>query len=299
MTVFFHQWHTGLRRVPSRVLPTALCLLAADGLGAQEYLTDGPSVLGLLPLEGTLVVGHDTLGTLTETDYLLDGGRRAVAWGIRLDRDQQMGIDLRSTVFDSYLYIVGPVGDQVADPDDVAHYTMTDDDSGGGLNAQLCFTAPDPGSYRIVVAALYAEVGEYTLSARDSCRSGALPDNEGAFPLEATYRLAIGHEMEGQLTDQDQEIDGRYTQIWSVDVVQGETLGIAVESSDFDTYLVVHTPDGRWLLDDDAGTGTNSRITFDTRLTATSHIAVSSFDGSLGAFRLRVVRIPTALNPGY
>ena len=91
-----------------------------------------------------------------------------VAWQLGVSWPTVLGerflIDLESSDFDSYLYVVGPniraaLGESTEDT-----YALTDDDGGDALNSRLCFQAPAVATYHVVVGALYAETGAYALT---------------------------------------------------------------------------------------------------------------------------------------
>jgi hypothetical protein len=66
-------------------------------------------------------------------------------------------IDLRSTNFDAFLHL----------GDNVGRVLAWDDDSGGGLDARIVFTAPYTGQYKIMATTFRpGETGAYTLLVR-------------------------------------------------------------------------------------------------------------------------------------
>ena len=140
---------------------------------------DDPSILRLLPTKDTIWPGPQPVqlvDTLVTTDYLVRAGRRVRAWSLVADSAQSYDIAVRSYEIDSYLYVVGP---GIVSVDD-GHYALTDDDSGDGLDAAMCFRPPKNGRYHVVAAALYGETGEYTLSVKTGCG-----EDEGDVVVEA------------------------------------------------------------------------------------------------------------------
>jgi len=59
------------------------------------------------------------------------------------------------------------------------------------------------------------------------------------------------------------------------------TLSIGAES-DTDVTLLVYTPNGEWLCDDDSGEGTNARLTFDPPQSGNYNIWVGTYGSSAG-----------------
>src|SRR5205807_9641526 len=91
-------------------------------------------------------------------------------------------IDLVSTAFDAYLRLEDSAGKQVAQ----------DDDSGGGLNARIVFTAKKADTYRIIVTTFPPnQTGDYPLTAqRPSAAAAALAALKQEMQ-EATLALAL------------------------------------------------------------------------------------------------------------
>lgn len=64
-------------------------------------------------------------------------------------------------------------------------------------------------------------------------------------------------------------------------------LTISVES-DTDTALLIYTPDGRWVCDDDSGVGVNPSITFSSPRSGNYNIWVSTYSAMSDRPRARV-----------
>jgi hypothetical protein len=105
------------------------------------------------------------------SDYILQGQGNLVAGGPVLNdgslynehlfsgtAGQTVTITLESTAFDTYLILLGPNGDRIAENDDIGS---------GNLNSQIVVTLPTTGVYRIV-ANSYDETGRgsYTYTVR-------------------------------------------------------------------------------------------------------------------------------------
>ena len=85
---------------------SGLLLLPDPGL-AQA----GTSVFSVLETDGRRIgVGEESQGTLTEADLLSAGGHRVQVWVLDTPPGQEIQVDLRSSDFDPYLYLVGPAG---------------------------------------------------------------------------------------------------------------------------------------------------------------------------------------------
>jgi hypothetical protein len=76
---------------------------------------------------------------------------------------------------------------------------------------------------------------------------------------------------------------------YRLEMQQGKTYVIDLESVAFDCWLRVIDQHGAILFqDDDSGQGLNSRIVFTPNQTATYTIVATSFDGGIGPYRLTV-----------
>lgn len=81
---------------------------------------------------------------------------------------QQVTIDMTSSAFDPYLYLMRP-GETTISPD--PNVTVQDDDSGGGTSARISITLPSNGTYTILA---------------DSYSNGITPSGTGAYTLALT-----------------------------------------------------------------------------------------------------------------
>jgi len=134
-------------------------IVIASALSASEgqYTIRVEEAVGMheLPTEGRVVeLGRTMTGWLSESDPIVDQGRRGQAWAFEGRGGETYTIELMADDYDSYLYLVGP---GMLDP-------RTDDDGGDGLNARLTVTLPEDGTYRIVASALsLSGTGDYSL----------------------------------------------------------------------------------------------------------------------------------------
>lgn len=100
---------------------------------------------------------HDS--QLTQLDPFNGRANRHKLYSIRMEANRTYHIDMMSDQIDSYLILV----------DDTKAEIREDDDSGGGLNAHLVFTAPRAGVYQIQATHCpgpnngIATTGNYTL----------------------------------------------------------------------------------------------------------------------------------------
>lgn len=83
--------------------------------------------------------------------------------------------------------------------------------------------------------------------------------------------------------------EGRKSRPFYYEGTAGESIAIVLESVEFDTYLIVRTPDGELITDDDGAYETNSLLVLDFRESGRYEIFASSFSGSsVGEFSVQV-----------
>lgn len=285
---------------PSRPLRVGLLALVSVSLvlasgalavpAAAQWGADGPSVLSLLPSQGTLEIGAEIGGRFTEDDYLAEG-RRVRAYTLEGSQGAPVTIDLISDDFDAYLNLLGPDGAEVG----------TDDDSGGACHARISTFLPEDGRYTIVASSLSESTGAFTLRVDDEehapasgdCGGGGFLNDEMLDELNAVEpsgSLGLGEEVTGTLAEgAPQRNNGAYLMAYEIAGAPGETVVVDVMSRAFDTLLYVVDPGGEsYTSDDDSGGACNSRISI--TLDMQPHkIVVSSFGSSdAGEFTIRV-----------
>lgn len=195
-------------------------------------------------------IGDTIEGTLDAGDPESDRGPVYDSYSFRLREGEPIWITQTSDAFDTYLQIgrqsAGGVFEELA----------VNDDSGGGLNSGLLFTAPETSRF-VVRATAYAQAeGPYVLSLSEPP------------PPTPVAPIAIGQTLEGDLADTDAEtLDGRRHDAWGFHVEAGQRVSIEMRSDDFDTYLALGRdgPAGfeSFAEDDDGlGEGLNSRLTW-------------------------------------
>lgn len=136
-----------------------------------------PSILSLLESQGELAYGDTTPGLLRLSNHVVRAGRRVSAWHFRGVAGSDYAVSLSSADFDSYLYVVGPSIRRIVVSLGGDAYALTDDDSGDGLDAWLCFTALETGPYKVIAGAWEAGTGRYTVAVQEleRCPSLAKP----------------------------------------------------------------------------------------------------------------------------
>jgi S1-C subfamily serine protease len=171
---------------------------------------------------------------------------------------QQVVINMNSNEFNSYLIVLSPTGTALAQ----------DDDSGGGRNSQLDLTLPDDGTY-LILANSYApgETGNYQLELAATGTSSPAQD--------------ILLQTEGLLNSSSPTLeDGSLYAEHSFQAEAGQTVTISLESSEFDTYLILLGPNDQVIGEnDDASANTlNSTLTITLPINGTYRVIANAYD---------------------
>jgi len=229
------------------------------------------------PAEGTpqhVQIGQRVEASLAEDDTHLPSGELADLYAFEGHPGRPVEIEMEAEGLDAYLMVLGPHGE-----------VWEDDDSGGGLNAKVSLRLPSRGEYRVVATTYRAGMtGAYELKVFEPGRAHVA--TAGAAP--ATDRSS----QQGTLGSGDTRLrSGEYYDTIDVQWQAGQQVQVDLTSDDFDTYLIVRTPDGEQLDNDDVqpGSNTNSSLTIPVRASGPHQILVTSYaSGETGAYSLTV-----------
>lgn len=290
-------------------------LLASTPLTAQDR-----SIYSVIDTEGRAIAPGMTIqGQLHASDLVSGDGLRVQVWSLTATPGTGLRIDLRSSDFDAYLFAVGPG----------LPPGLVDDDSGGNLDAQICFLPDTAGDHRIVAASLDGSPGTFTLSVEElsaadleGCETPDFDDmtfgdtrfddsgldeaalaSLAALPREGRA-VAVGDQVDGRLPLDGARHpgDGRTIQPWSLELVGGSTVFVDVVSDDFDplAYAVGPGIGGQLFNDDGIGaSGCNTRLEIGPDVSGPVTLLVGSFHEDMGGrFMLRVSEDPPPLEPG-
>ena len=247
-------------------------------------------------------------GSLTESSF--DAGdptcevdEYAEVWEFAANEGQSYTIDVMSSEFDTYMWLVGPGMDG----------PLSDDDMGGACNARIELTAPSTGTYRVIATTFASGItGSYSVRVT---RGTGVPIDDGVCPGFDDFEGEVGgfadwnaavaavvpefDEIESgdvvteELTDNDYPTEvGTLARAYVLSARAGEEFTVELESEDFDTYLVIHSTLLEDIIEDDDGLGNlNSAATFTAPASGDYKIIVSSFaSSSTGEFTLRVIQ---------
>ena len=194
---------------------------------------------------------------------------------VKLAKGHSYQIDMTSNEFDAYLFLENAGKKLLAE----------DDDSGGELNAQILFTAPEDGTYRLIATSFAgAETGSFQLRIEETAKEQ---------PKQNVHAISSGQYTIGtQLNDEDGSYgdDKGHARVFLVKLLKGHTYQIDMTSDEFDAYLFLENA-GKKLLaeDDDSGGELNAQILFTAPDDGVYRVVATSFGGAAtGYFTLRI-----------
>ncbi len=272
-------------RVPFRLSLGAFLTLLGTGQAQAQSI----SILSLLPTDGRSVsIGQEVTGALSSSDPRGPDDAPLEAWLLEGSPGQAVTVDLRSSDFDAYLYVVGPGFDE----------TLWDDDSAGGCDARVAFTVLEDGPFTVVASSQSGQTGPYSLSvttdpepaAPYSCGS-VNPATLLELPTEGRV-LELRGSVRGAFNGSEPTIqDGRPAAAWTIEGRAGESVSIRLLSDDFDSYLHVFGPGmTEALSDDDSAGDLDSQITLVFPESGTYRVIASALSAnSRGSYQIETV----------
>ncbi|MBW4494366.1 MAG: trypsin-like peptidase domain-containing protein [Oscillatoria princeps RMCB-10] len=167
---------------------------------------------------------------------------------------QRVTLEMTSREIDPFLILLNPRGRDVAQ----------DNDGGGGSSARIVATLPASGRYTVIANSSQAgESGAYSLrafagnAAGNAAGAGLDPGPQGTMNVTIQSVLGPGASVLPS--------DGSLYRMTSFTGRAGQTVTITLESPDFDTYLVIVSPDGKVFKENNNA----SNNTTDSAITAT------------------------------
>ncbi len=253
--------------------------LAADATGPYELRVEvAPPVVAAVPQ--ALTVGQVREGTIDERSPILEDQNPAVPYQLYTytGRGERVRVAVRSGAFDAFVRVTRVT------PSGTEEEVGTDDDSGGGTDAQFTFSAN--GQYRIYARPLEpARTGTFTISL-----------NEMPTVRIVSRPINLGQTVEGTIASSDPESDdGAYFHQYAVNAPAGERIRIVLRSSAFDAMVQFGRATGSAFeqlgMDDDGAGGTDSQLDVTMPRDGTYVIRVRALGrAETGAYALTVTR---------
>lgn len=233
----------------------------------QSPLLGGGNAAQNIALGGSPLQGR--LGA--ESSILPSDGSFFDAYTFEGRAGQRIVIEMSSAEFNTYLILLEPDGGNLAQ----------DDDGGGSGNARLITTLPRSGRYTILAnSRLAGETGQYQISVSELERS---PNASAEVILQEQGTLG----PTSQVWPEDNSLFQEY-QFYGT---QGQTVTITMESSEFDTYLMLF--DEGWQIiaqnNDTSPQNTDSTLVLTLPSTGTYRVIANALDErGRGRFRLTI-----------
>ena len=232
-----------------------------------------------------ITVGQTVSGALAAGDSTLNSGEFYDTYTIQGRAGQVITVRMNSQAVDSYIMMRGPDG--FSEDNDDAPQSARD--------AELVVRIPTTGIYRIMATSYGAkESGRYTLSVRAGGTPGTSSGNTssgGGSGNSGDQPIAIGQSITGSLSDNDRRLgSGEAVDYYSFNARRGQSFDLTLQSSAFDSYLLVRGPGGLSEDNDDDQGGRNSRdarVRFTAAEDGPIRIGATSFrEGERGSYRL-------------
>ncbi len=230
-------------------------------------------------------------GVLQRGDETLTTGEYIDSYSFEGLPGERVDIDLTSNDFDTYLILVTPSYEQIEN----------DDWNGNTGRSFIQADLTEAGMYRVVVTTYEpGESGAYrlTMSPSGTATTDFQPASDGG-PAQVSGRdsveLTIGRPTSGGLSSGDALlVEGEYHDIFVFDANAGEDIEIDLQSSEFDTYLVVESPSGQSFENDDFnGSTAQSIVRLTARETGRYRVMVTSYAArETGQYELLVTTSP-------
>jgi hypothetical protein len=213
-------------------------------------------------------------GTLAAGDCILGDGSYLDLWQFTGQSGSSVIIDMRSSAFDTYLFLLDPSNNVVAQ----------NDDGGDGTNSRIRFTLTSSGQWTIGANSFSAGgTGSYTLTLAGCGTTTCAP---------TPTSIACNSTRSGTLSTTDCWLaDGSYYDIFTFSGAAGTPVRVQMRSAAFDSYLILVDPAGTIVaFDDDSLGGLDAEIRYILNSSGTWQIIANSFDpGETGNYTVSLL----------
>lgn len=218
-------------------------------------------------------------GRLAEGDTVLKEGELADKFPLSVTPGNRIVLDLTSEDFDPYVALRSPSGKVVSN----------DDFEGSTSRSRIEHTAAEAGEYTIYVTSYQkGEAGDYQIEIQ--------VDEQEAEPALARdlVVLGMGESRRGRLETSDLQLESHgFSDVYAFEGVVGQSVAVDLRAPSVDTLLVVTTPGGREIENDDFdGDVRRSRIEIPIEEEGRYRIHVTSYEaGATGDYELSLARV--------
>jgi hypothetical protein len=230
-----------------------------------------------------VTVGQTVNGTLAASDSKMDNNTLYEDYTVRLGANQSIEARMSSSAFDAFLRVGRNTGNAFQED-------KSDDDSGGGTDARVRFTAPADGTYTIRANALNAD-GSGSFQLRVSAYT--------APPPAVSRPITFGSPASGTLSEGGPRLedgDKLYDQ-YTFTAAAGERVKIETNASAFDSVVQIGRMAGGSFeeikSDDDSAGDKNARLLAVLENAGEYVVRVHGFDrDAKGAYTVSLDRLP-------
>jgi Putative metallopeptidase len=234
--------------------------------GTEVAISTGPTpTLAVADVLETTDYNETFTGTLQDGDDTLDNGEYFDYYDVELVQGQEVTFELSSTEFDTYLIISAP--------DDFGYVNDDATIKVDGYLSKLTIPISTTGTWTIGVSSYEAgQSGNYQVG---------VVKYDGIYNEVFTESLADG--------DTSYET-GEFVDSYDYSFEAGQSATIVLSSLDFDPYLVVTTPSGETIVNDDFENQFGmARVDFDATQSGTYTISATSYaKEEKGAYQIAI-----------
>lgn len=195
---------------------------------------------------------------------MLESGEYLDEYTFRGTAGDEAVIEIRSEEFDTYLFLIGPGGEQFEN----------DDYNGSQEYSVINRTLTETGTFDVIVTTFRpGETGEYTLTMDTGSADEATTINET-----------------GELQAEDIQLpSGEYLDLFDFTWQVGDRIELELISDAFDTYLILAGPNGFLVENDDEGDIGRSHIIADLTESGSYSVGVTSYSpAEVGVYDLTI-----------
>jgi len=200
----------------------------------------------------SIAIGQRVSGVVSEQSSVFNN-RPVEFYQLRCTAGQTMRVDVTSQ-HDNIAVIVGPRGEEVAFNDDAI-----------GRNAQLDWTCPDNGVYRIGAGGYtMATTGPFVLSVQPAERPAPEPERPArpTPPVSsvAVGTIALGQQVSGTLSSQSTIFGERPVAFYRFRCTAGQAIRVNVTSEYDNIAVIVGAGNAQLAFNDDANSSLNAQL---------------------------------------
>ncbi|MCD4656104.1 MAG: caspase family protein [Planctomycetes bacterium] len=282
-------------KISVRFLQLSILLILMTSLSQNITFADDEN-------KGTPIASGLLKGELAKGDILMDSGEFYDLYEFKGKKNEKIIITLTSEDFDTYLILIAPDRQQF-DNDDIS---TGDDNKKKNLNSRLEYTFTQDGIAKIGVSSAKKNItGKYTINievkqivteAPDADAAKERKNPPGGIYAPESKNWSLGKELKDSLTKgklssgDDQLPSKKYIDWYNIAVTEGDYLFVSTMSKDFDTYLILVTPEYYVFENDDINRGVNSDSSLSRHImfNGTCKIGVTSaYARHKGKYKLR------------